>query len=205
MTKPNPVMRETILDQARQLMLAHGYSGTSIDRVCAAAGVTKGAFFHYFKTKKALGLAVLARHGELSMRAYQGAAFLQKSDALDRLLGYVDFTAALVRHPVRDACLFGMFSQELADSLPDFRNGCAAAFAQWAGGLRDMLDGVKRKRAPKTRIDTEALAEHFIAVFEGALILAKAKGDVGPVRVHLDQYKDYLKSVFATATRRKRV
>ena len=204
MASANPSTRLALVDQARRLMLERGYSATTLDQVCAAAGVSKGAFFHYFKTKEALGQAVLARHGELSQQAYRDAPFLSKTDPLERLLGYVEFTASLVRHPVRDACLFGMFSQELAASEPQFRLGCASAFAQWAGGLKAMLEDARQRHAPRARISVDEAAEHFIAVFEGALILAKAKGDPGTVKVHLDLYKRWLKSLFTPDQRRKR-
>lgn len=174
MAKPNPATRESLLEAAQQLMLAQGFTATTVDQICEAASVTKGAFFHYFSSKDELAKATFDRFCRRGGERYQSAPFLKKSDPLERLNGYVDFTIAQAKHPVRDSCLVGMFSQELADSRPEFRTMCEGAFAQWAAGLKTMLDEVKKRHAPRASIDTQSLAEHFIAVFEGSLILAKA-------------------------------
>ena len=39
------------------LVRRQGYAATSVDEICAAAGVSKGAFFHHFASKEALGIA----------------------------------------------------------------------------------------------------------------------------------------------------
>src|SRR5262245_16381612 len=46
-----PDSRTRLLDAAMQVIRARGYSGTTVDDICAAAGLTKGAFFHHFKSK----------------------------------------------------------------------------------------------------------------------------------------------------------
>ena len=51
-----------ILDAGQQLLLEHGYGGMSVDQVIASAGITKGAFFHHFKSKNALAQALLERY-----------------------------------------------------------------------------------------------------------------------------------------------
>src|SRR5207249_5760120 len=124
MAKPNPAARESLLEAAQHLMLAQGFAATSVDHNCQAAAVAKGAFFHYFKSKDELAKATFDRFCRRGGERYQSAPFLKKSDPLERLNGYVDFTIAQVKHPLRDSCLVGMFSQELADSHPVFRTMC---------------------------------------------------------------------------------
>jgi TetR/AcrR family transcriptional repressor of nem operon len=199
MAKPNPAAREALLEAAQQLMLAQGFVATTVDQICEAASVTKGAFFHYFKTKEDLAKATFDRFCRRGGERYRSAPFLKKSDPLERLNGYVDFTIAQVEHPFQDSCLVGMFSQELADSHPVFRTMCHDAFAQWAAGLKTMLDEVKKRYAPRASIDTRSLAEHFLAVFEGSLILAKAGNDVAPVKAHLRHFKRYVNALFKEA------
>ena len=81
------------------------------------------------------------------------------------------------------------------------RTMCDDAFTQWAAGLKTMLDEVKKRYAPRARIDTRSLAEHFLAVFEGSLILARARNDVAPVQAQLGHFKRYVNTLFKEATR----
>jgi AcrR family transcriptional regulator len=50
--------RERIVAAAADLFAAAGYSATSLDQICAAANVTKGALYHHFDDKRAVFLAV---------------------------------------------------------------------------------------------------------------------------------------------------
>jgi len=196
MAQPAPATRQALLDAAERLMLAHGVGATTVDQICDAASVTKGACFHYFASKDALAQATLERFCRRSGERYQAAPFNAKRDPLARLHGYIDFTIAQVTDPFRDGCLVGVFSQELAESHPPFRRQCDQAFTGWAAELTTMLDAVKRHYAPRARIDTRSLAEHFLAVFEGALILAKARHDVAPVKAQLRHFQRYVDSLF---------
>ena len=54
MTADKITTRQKISAAAKNLFSTHGYSQTTIDDIITAAGVTKGAFYHYFKSKEAV-------------------------------------------------------------------------------------------------------------------------------------------------------
>lgn len=195
MAKPNPAARDALVEAARRLMLSRGFVGTSLDQVCAATGLTKGALLHYFGTKDELGLAALERFTRKGAEAYAGAPFLGRSDPLERLEGYVDHTIELFRHPIDDGCLIGLLSQEVSGTHPEIRRRCEEAFAGWSAALRAMLDEVKARYGRRRKVDTASLADHFVAVFEGAVTLARARGEVAPVRESLTHFKRYVRAV----------
>lgn len=60
--------KRALLDNATQLFAAHGYAGTSLDEVVAAARVTKGALYHHFPSKLALFESVFDRLQEKATR-----------------------------------------------------------------------------------------------------------------------------------------
>lgn len=189
--------REKLLEQAQELMLAKGFGATTVDEICKAAGLTKGSFFHYFPSKEDLGKAVLDRFCESRFEMRRRSPLLKRQDPLERLYGWVDSAIEASKSPMaRKGCLLGDFAQELSDTHPKFRSQCAQLFAYWAEQLKKELDEAKARYLSKTRLDTQGLAEHFIAVLEGSLILGKAKQDMKVVEQNLLHFKRYLQALF---------
>jgi TetR/AcrR family transcriptional repressor of nem operon len=72
--------RDKLLDAARDEIRKRGYAATSVDALCAAAGVTKGAFFHHFPSKGALGAAAADHWGETTAAMFEGAPYHRPDD-----------------------------------------------------------------------------------------------------------------------------
>src|SRR5258708_36112840 len=102
--------KQKLLDAAQELMLVKGFTATSVDEVCEAAGLTKGSFFHYFESKEHLGKVVAERFHASMGQMFASAPFYQAKDPLDRVFGRVDFLIELTRRPHGAmGCLLGMF------------------------------------------------------------------------------------------------
>jgi TetR/AcrR family transcriptional repressor of nem operon len=195
----NSGTREKLLDAAYELNLRKGFVATTVDQICARAGVTKGSFFHYFESKDALGMAEIDRFCGMNRDFIAVSPRLTAREPMQRISQYIDMITNVCRDPIANCCLVGVLSQEISGSHPEMREGCRQTFSRWTAGLKAELDAAKAKYKPRaTGIDTQSLAEHFIAVFEGALILAKAKNDIAPVASSLEHFKSYLRSVFQT-------
>ena len=67
---PQPDSRTRLLDAAMQVIRAQGYSATTVDDICRAAGVSRALFYFYFPAKE----DVLFEVGLLSTRAAQRTA-----------------------------------------------------------------------------------------------------------------------------------
>src|SRR4249919_4330325 len=78
-----------LLDAALHVIRAKGYSASTVDDVCARAGVTKGSFFHHFKSKDELALAAVQHFSAMAQGLFATAPYHQHADPLDRLLAYV--------------------------------------------------------------------------------------------------------------------
>jgi TetR/AcrR family transcriptional repressor of nem operon len=201
-TREPPASKARLLDAAERLMQAQGFSATSVEEICEAAKLTKGSFFHYFESKEQLGQELLERFCG-TMQARFREAVSGERDPLKRVYACVDFVIEMSKEcGARQGCLLGGFAQELSDTHPAMRSLCAKAFTEWAGALKQDLDEAKARYAPRAALDTRSLAEHFIAVLEGAKILAKAKGDHGIEEQSLRHFKRYLQSLFGKSPRR---
>ncbi|MER9247663.1 TetR/AcrR family transcriptional regulator [Mesorhizobium sp. M0184] len=58
--KPPEIRSAELLDCAQRLFFEHGYDNTTVNDIIREAGLSKGAFYHYFASKEAL-LEALAR------------------------------------------------------------------------------------------------------------------------------------------------
>src|SRR5689334_16844860 len=118
-----PSARTKLLDAARDVIRVKGYAATSVDDLCAAAGVTKGAFFHHFKSKEDLAVAAAEFWGETTGAFFAAAPYHALPDPLQRLLGYIDFRKAILVGDIPDfTCLAGTMVQETYETNPAIRN-----------------------------------------------------------------------------------
>jgi TetR/AcrR family transcriptional repressor of nem operon len=189
--------RSKLLDAAISTFREKGYAGTSVDELCARAGVTKGAFFHHFPTKDSLAVAAMNHWSELCSALFAAAPYHRFDDPLDRVLGYLDFRKVLLRGEVAEfTCLAGTMVQEAYGTHPDIRTACDACIASHAAKVEsDIADAMKlyRIHAPWT---AGSLALHMQAILQGAFILAKAKGNARVAEASIDHLRSYVELLF---------
>src|SRR5580692_5446769 len=120
--------RQKLLDAAVALIRERGYSSTSVDELCSHAGVTKGAFFHHFKSKDALAVAAADHWSEKTREFFQTAPYHRFSDPLQRVLAYLDFRKSILQGEIAEfTCLVGTMVQETYGTNPDIREACEAS------------------------------------------------------------------------------
>jgi len=187
--------QERLIEAATSLALEKGFADMAVDEICERADLTKGAFFHYFTGKEAFGKAVLQRWVANGTAGESAAPFWEMADALDRVFGYLDYIAELAKAGPC-GCLVGIFSQELWQSHPELRADCEVAFTGWAERLGRLLEEAKIRHAPTASFDPRSVAYHFIAVFEGGLILARAYKRPDMVQEQIGHFKRYAQSLF---------
>jgi AcrR family transcriptional regulator len=103
---PKAERRRVIEDAASRLFAEHGYAETRLDDIAGAAGVTKQLLYQHFPSKKALHLALLAKHrdeilGRLTESMSRPGSFAER---LPRVLD--DWFAYVEKHPYASALLF---------------------------------------------------------------------------------------------------
>ncbi|BBZ38002.1 TetR/AcrR family transcriptional regulator [Mycobacterium conspicuum] len=79
------IRRAELLDRASALFVQHGYDNVSLNDLIAAAGVSKGAFYHWFSSKDELITALAERGGRAQLAAIEEALAASRGTALDRL------------------------------------------------------------------------------------------------------------------------
>ncbi len=192
MAKPASA-RTRLIDAAHGVVRRQGYAATSVDDLCRAAGVTKGAFFHHFPTKDALAVASAeAWTDHAQARIFTDAPWMRVVDPLDRLLAHIDFRLAMIDGPVEGfTCFVGTMVQEAYVTSPAIRAACDASISAYAERLAEDVQAAIDACGIAEGITALDLAFHIQAVLQGAFIMAKAKDDPAFARacvVHLKRY-----------------
>jgi TetR/AcrR family transcriptional regulator, transcriptional repressor for nem operon len=202
-----PVRHESktkLLEATLKVVRVKGYSATRIEDICAEAGLTKGSFFHHFKSKEDLVLSAAAHWYESTARFFAGALYHGPADPLDRLLAYVDFRKAILAGGLSDfTCFAGTIVQEIYDTHPQIRAACERSISGHAKTLEADIREAMRKYAVAADWTAESLALHTQAVIQGAFILAKAKGGADVAAESLGHLRRYIELLFNPAKTRE--
>jgi TetR/AcrR family transcriptional repressor of nem operon len=189
--------RAKLLDAALSVIRTKGYSAASVDELCTKAGVTKGAFFHHFKSKEELAVAAADYWSEMTAALFAAAPYHDHADALDRFLAYVAFRKALLQGGVPDfTCLVGTMVQETYETAPVIREACERCITGHAATLEADIEAALRERNMTPEWTARSLALHTQAVIQGAFILAKATGGAEIAADSIDHLHRYLESLF---------
>ncbi len=207
MTRPKKSSTlDNIQKAAQELFLKRGFSATSVDDICRQAKVTKGGFFHYFKSKECLAKAVLTKFClKASDQMREAGCCESQSDPLERIFAALDcFTGGSQKGLKQQGCLITTFIQEMSQSNPEIQSMCVDGLNQWAAMLKKDLKQAREKYAPGSNVDIDSLANHCVAVLEGAQVLAKASGKRKAIDESVGHLKQYLRFVF-NLTKSRRV
>lgn len=202
-TKPNA--RNKLLDAALSQIRTHGFAGTSVDDLCTAAGVTKGAFFHHFASKEALGVAAADHWTSTTGALFEQAPYHRHADPLDRLLGYIDFRKAILGTELPQfTCLVGTMVQEAYGSHPAIRDACERSISGHAQTLVLDIEAAMQLHGVVGGFTAQSLALHTQAVIQGAFILAKAKNGPQIAADSIDHLRRYVELLFARTSHCKK-
>ncbi|HVC59501.1 MAG TPA: TetR/AcrR family transcriptional regulator [Acetobacteraceae bacterium] len=194
-----------LLNAALHVVRAKGYAASTVDDICAEGGVTKGSFFHHFKSKDDLALSAAAYWGEMTEGFFAAASYHHSKDPLERLLGYVDFRGEILRGDLPDyTCLLGTLVQEIYATHPDIRAACDKGMTTHIANLTRDVEAAKKLYAPDAPWSAESVGYFIQSVLQGAFIFAKAKQGPEVVRESLAHLRRYLGLIFNQPRSEKR-
>jgi TetR/AcrR family transcriptional regulator, transcriptional repressor for nem operon len=201
MARSGAQTREKLLDAAQGLIFDHGFSATSVDRVIERAGVTKGAFFHHFRSKAELGRAVMQRHAEREMAYCDRILARAERLAGDPLQQVLIFVGLLLEDfedlsdPVPGS-LFASYLYQRLEYPAEVARTSARTLAYWRDAVARKLSAAAAAHPPQIEIASADLADTLLAVIEGSYVLCKAKNDPSVMIRQLRHYRSQLALLF---------
>jgi len=199
------VTRTKLLDAALHIIRAKGYAATTVDDLCATAAVSKGSFFHHFKSKDGLALAAVEHFTTMAIGLFSSAPYHNATDPLERLLGYVDFRASHLSGELPEyTCLLGTLVQETYDTHPDIRNACDHGMSAHIAELTRDVALAKQRYCPTAKWPADSVAYFMQSVLQGSFIFAKATQSSTVARDNLAHLRHYLEMLFDQPREMKR-
>lgn len=195
---PKSSARDKLIAAAIATVRYKGFSATSVDEICAAAGVTKGAFFHHFASKEALAVSAAGAWTDIAeQRIFTAPDWVRITDPLERLIGHIDFRLSMLDGPAEDfTCFVGTVVQEAYNSSDPIRAACDASITAYAKRLAEDIEPLVAQYGMGNSASALGLAYHIQAVLQGAFIMAKAKGDPQIARDSVAHLKRYVLMLF---------
>lgn len=182
---------------------ARGYAATTIDELCVAAGVTKGAFFHHFPSKEALGVAAVQHWATTTGELFAHADYHAVREPLNRVLAYLDLRTQLIEQtdgdPAAYTCLAGTMAQETYLTSPAIRDATGTCILGHAHTLEADFEAVIAAHPTASGVTAESLAVLTQTVLQGAFVVSKAADDPSLVTDAIGHLRRYLVHLFSPA------
>ena len=194
--KPDPAVRERILQEAEHVIHLKGFNAASLETIADACGMTKANLIHHYGTKSDLALAVLDyKIAEFKERKVAPLCCQEAPEAaVERM--FLQAESFFDGNGCKAGCFVGNIALEMSDMDEQFRRRVAAFFDAWAQDLSSCLEKCRARGYFSPALDPRACAESIVALYEGAIMLARSRRDstvfrrVGAVaRQILEQHK----------------
>jgi TetR/AcrR family transcriptional regulator, transcriptional repressor for nem operon len=196
-TRAPDATRDQLLWAAFDEIYRRGFRAASVDAILSKTGLTKGALYHHFPNKSALGYAVVDEVVRgLMLRHWLGGLDDPNVDplmALQRVLR--NRGADPTGNEAKFGCPLNNLAQEMAPVDDQFRRRVNATFDAWRDGFARALERGQAVGSVKRDVDTGATAAFLVASIEGAIGLTKTTKNRDVMRSHLEILADYLETL----------
>lgn len=191
------VTRGKLLHAAFEEIYRRGFQAASLDTILARAGVTKGALYHHFPDKAALGQAVVDEVVTAPLlEAWVGR--LERSPA-DRLTAIQD----VVRRRAEDfesigidfGCPLNNLAQEMSPIDEAFRRKLAGLIGRWTDAFAAALRRGQEEGSVRRDVDAGSIAAFLVAAVEGSFGMAKNARSVDLLRSDLEVLAGFLETL----------
>lgn len=188
--------RRLILEAAYQEIYRHGYQGMRVDIVLAATGLTKGALYHHFPNKQALGYAVVDEVIHDLVQQIWTQPLAASADPLSSIVHLIGHIGEVFGHDiVTYGCPVNNLAQEMSPIDEGFRLRLDRVYQEWRTALQQALVRAQQAGKLRTDIDCENLATFVLAAVSGCIGAAKNAQSLEQLRNCGAMLVDYLESV----------
>jgi len=186
-TRSNPDSRARLLQAAEKLTYRYGFSTTAIADIAQEARIPLGNVYYYFKTKDAIGDAVI------ELRVSRFKKLLQELDKADspkeRLCGFVDIKIKNRETLARFGCPVGTLCSELHKGRGAVAKKSTVALATALAWMESQFKALGKGS------DSRALAVHLLSATQGISVLAHTFHDPSMITTEAARLKEWIRGL----------
>jgi TetR/AcrR family transcriptional regulator, transcriptional repressor for nem operon len=179
--KEKDTKMRTLLDTGSALMLCKGYHGTGIQQIVDAAGVPKGSFYNYFKSKVDFVIAAMEHSSRDTIRAFEQALEEGGLPPDQRIIGAFEKKKDYTR-----GCFVGNMCQEMADTDAAIAEKAECLFRRYTAALARCLRELHDTDRNRRMRDADKLAAFIFNSWEGAVLRMKSSRNAQPLNAFID-------------------
>lgn len=177
------------------MMLSKGYPATTVDEICEKAGVSKGSFYHAFPSKEELGLVLLEWYHQGGREKIFDGPFNEVQDPRQKMLAFVDHMDKLAKELWGNGCLLANLGMELAETNPRIRTRISKLFKKLEARLELIFLPAACGNGNKGHATAKELAEQFVVMLEGSIVLARVNKDWKVVTRGFRNFRNHLEAL----------
>jgi TetR/AcrR family transcriptional repressor of nem operon len=186
--------KDKIIASTLDLMKGRGYQAVTVDEIISHAGVSKGSFYHAFKSKEELALTAMEVYGNRGWEIVANGEYRNIEDPVKRAKAFVEHVRTKCGELWKHGCLLGAIALEVAESNPKLIKKIDMLFNNLEdGGERIFTPALKARKVKK--VTGKELGRHFLAIIEGGIVVSKSHStpeyldqEIG----HFIKYLDYI-------------
>jgi TetR/AcrR family transcriptional regulator, transcriptional repressor for nem operon len=171
--EPPYTARKTLLWAAYEEIHRQGYQGARVDRILRAAGLTKGAFYHYFPSKLELAYAVVDECISRALEIIWLKPLREAEDPIERLRSIIQSHEVTSRRHAELGCPVNNLAQEMSPVDEGFRQKISAVFQAWQGAIESALRKGQAQGLVRADVDPINTALLILATLEGCIGMGK--------------------------------
>jgi TetR/AcrR family transcriptional regulator, transcriptional repressor for nem operon len=178
--------RTRIVDTAARLVHEHGFTRTSLADIAADSGVPLGNLYYYFKTKDAIGEALVE---EKSVEASAARATWEELEPRDRIVAFIQATLDNRATVARSGCPVGSLCSELHKEPGPLAERAASLFEDFLVWLEEQF------RLIGKGAESRDLAFHLVSAVQGASLLAHTFHDTRRLQRECNRLKEWVRAL----------